>query len=373
MQNAITEEKFAAKIRNNCRINLLNNIRFNMAELLNNLQPLDPPDFVYEKHIFEKFEADAFEKFDTKYGKRASIEKRNLSRMQTRVKSPQDIFQTISFRTPLELSNTKHLKKNIDDMIEQKTQKLSQYLAAYPEGKFKNIIIELATRVEVYIDKNGNYFDKKGDSSNLFKVKYQVYKDLNFMRSIQEKYKDHWDVIIFVEEIRIKGEAFYIIHCFDLKSEISSVKMICYPETIFQIRFGSTHCIVSKICSTTNIRYMSDCIPNNFRSLDVKSIKINDETLFKHETYDSVYVSEDGIFYFETSQLACAIDPDLQGEKLRLYVQYLIDEFLRISYDGNEYVLNRETPLSSFYVNDGEFEYFKKDSNLAYVFKKLDL
>ena len=372
MQNAIAEEKFAAKIKNNCRINLLNNVRFNMAELLNNLRPLDPPDFVCEEHIFEKFEIDAFEKFDTKNGKRASIEKRNIGRMQARVKSPQDIFQTISFRTPLELSNTKHLKKNIDDMIEQKTQKLSQYSAAYPAGQFKNIIIELATRVEVYIDKNGNYFDKKVDSSNLFKVKYQVYKDLNFMNRIQEKYKDHWDVIVFVEETRIKGEAFYIIHCIDLKSEISFMKMICYPETVFQIRYGSTHCIVSKNCSNINIRYRADNIPSNFRNLDVKSIKINDVTLFKHETYDSVYISDDGIFYFETSQLACAIDPDLQGEKLRLYIQYLVDEFVRISYDGNEYVLNRETPLSSFYVNDGVFEYFKKDSNLAYVFKKLD-
>ena len=370
MHRAIDEEKFAAMIKDHCRINLLNDVRFNMPELLNNLKPLDPPDFVYNEHFFEKFEVDAFEKFETKKGKMASLEKRNVDKMQARVKSPQDIFQTIAFKTPLELSNTKHLKKNIEDMIEQKTQKLSKYSEAYPAGVYRIIIIEIVTRIEVYTDREGNFFDKKADGHGLLKVKYQVYKDRNFISKIQDKYRDKWDIIVFVEKISIKGNEFFIINCFDLKSSITNEKMKNYPETIYQLRFGSRHCIVSKECNTTNIRYGSDSIPSSLRNLDVNNLRINDVILYKHETFDSVYVSDDGIFYFETSQLACAIDPDLHGEKLCLYIKYLVDEVLRISYDGNEYVLNRITPLSSFYAYDGVYAYFKKDSSRAYIFNE---
>ena len=71
MHRSIDEEKFAAAIKDHSRISLLNDVRFNIAELLNNLKPLDPPDFVYSEHIFEKFEVDAFEKFETKKGKKA--------------------------------------------------------------------------------------------------------------------------------------------------------------------------------------------------------------------------------------------------------------------------------------------------------------
>ena len=56
MHRSIDEEKFAAAIKDHSRISLLNDVRFNIAELLNNLKPLDPPDFVYSEHIFEKFE-----------------------------------------------------------------------------------------------------------------------------------------------------------------------------------------------------------------------------------------------------------------------------------------------------------------------------
>jgi len=370
MHRSIDEEKFATEIKDHCRISLLNDVRFNISELLNNLKPLDPPDFVCNEHLFEKFEVDAYEKFITRKGKKASIQKRNVDQMRSRVNSPQDIFQTISFRTPLELSNTNHLKKNINDMIEQKTNKLDQYSKAYPAGIFRHIIIELITRIDVFTDKEGDFFDRVTDRQDLFKVKYQVYRDKSFIRTIHENYRNDWDLILFVENIYIKGEKFFLVHCLDLKSSIKDEKMINYPETIFQIRIGSAHCITLKKCRTTNIRYKSDIIPNSIRNIDATSIKINDITLYKHETYDSVYVSDDSMFYFETSQLACAVDPDLQGEKLRLYIQYLVDDFLRISYDGNEYILYRETPLSSFYANDGVFVYFKKDSNLAYVFKE---
>ena len=370
MHRSIDEEKFAAAIKDHSRISLLNDVRFNIDELLNNLKTLDPPDFVYSEHIFEKFEVDAFEKFETKKGKKASLQKRNVDKMQTRVNTPQDIFQTISFRTTLELSNTNHLKKNIDDMIEQKTKKLELYSQAYPAGKFKHIIIEIVTRIEVFTNKDGDFFDRVVDRQDLFKVKYQVYRDKRFIKRVQENYRDNWDLILFVEDIYIKGEKFFLVHCLDLKSDIVEEKTINYPETIFQIRIGGSHCITLKACSTTNIRYGSDIMPSSIRNLDVKSIRINDITLCKHETYDSVYVSDDGIFYFETSQLACAIDPDLQGEKLRVYIKLLVDEFLRISYDGDEYVLNRLTPLSSFYATDGVYAYFKKDSNFAYVFEE---
>lgn len=372
MHHAINEEKFAAAIKDHCRINLLNDVRFDMAELLNNLQPLDPPDFVYDEHFFEKFEVDAFEKFETKKGKKASLEKRNVDKMQARVKSPQDIFQTIAFKTPLELSNTKHLKKNIEDMIEQKTQKLSKYSAAYPAGIYRNIIIELVTRVEVYIDREANFFDKKVDSHDLFKVKYQVYRDRNFISKVQDKYRDKWDIIVFVEKIFIKGDEFFIIHCFDLKSDIATEKMKDYPETIYQLCHGGTHCIVSKKCNTTNIRYGSDSLPSSVRSLDVNNIRIYDVTLYKHETYDSVYVSDDGVFYFETSQLVCAIDPELHEEKPDRYIKYLIDENLKISYEDYEYSLSRITPLSSFYITDGIYGYFKQSNDLVYAFKTSD-
>ena len=370
MHRSIDEEKFALEIKEHCKVSLLNDVRFNITELINSLRPLDPPDFVYDEHIFEKFEVDAYEKFETKKGKKASLDKRNADKLQTRANVPQDIFQTISFRTPLELSNTRHLKKNIGDMIEQKTKKLDQYSEAYPAGRFRHIIIELVTRIEVFTNKAGDFFDSVVDRQDLFTVKYQVYRDKSFIKKIQENYSEYWDLILFVENIYIKGEKYFLIHGLDLKSSILDEKMINYPETIFQIRIGGTHCIKSKACNTTNIKYGSDIIPNSIRNLDVKSIKINDITLYRHETYDSVYISDDRIFYFETSQLACAIDPNLQGEKLRVYIKYLVDEILRINYDGNEYVLNRLTPLSSFYATDGVYAYFKKDSKFVYVFEE---
>lgn len=371
MHRVVNEENFAAAIKDHCRINMLNNVRFNMAELLSNLKTLDPPDFVYNEHIFEKFEVDAYEKFETKKGKKASIEKRNVDKMQVRVNSPQNIFQTLAFRTPLEFSNTKHLKKNIEDMIEQKTKKLSKYAEAYPAGVFKSLIIEIVTRIEVFIDREGNFYDKKVDSHDLFEVKYQVYRDKNFISKIQDKYSNKWDVIVFVEKIYIKGEEFFILNCFDLKSRVENEKMLNYPETIFQIRYGRSNCIVSRQCNTTNITYGSDNLPSSVRSLEADKVKINDVTLYKHDIFDSVYVSDDGFFYFETSQLACAIDPDLQEEKprLRLYVRYLVDNVLRLSCEGDEYVLNRKTPLSSFFASDNVNFYFKKDSKQVYIFK----
>jgi len=364
------EASFLDEFKKNFRIIKVNDLRFNLEDIIAGLEICDPPDFVFETHYIEKFCVDAYLRYPNQNNKMASKQKGELAKLKERSSRAQDIFHTVSFKTLDERTSTDHLKENIEELIEEKTKKQSSYDAVCPLVKYRHLLILVESRCEVFVDDYGSYFEKVVPSEKLHLRKYEVYRDFNFIEKIRVKYAQYWDLLIFVEKKQMQLNPVYILHCIDLKRELLFSQMKIYPEKMFQIHVGRTCVIVGKPVSAVNIRYKFEGDERThieFENID--KIKIDQFVLGKHSFLDSVYISNDGGFLFESSQMVCAVDPKADVAIIAKYCGVLMKSYIVIAFSDHAYLARRVSMTEEFYIERDGIGYFKIEEGKAIGFK----
>ena len=346
MDNSINESKFLEEIRNAKAVNKINKCDDDILEVLRNLiylEELDKkggPDYAYKQYYFEKFSIDSYERKYNKNKKCFSMGKVIKNKVDRKSRYKSNIFGTLTFSDEDIRSNIRYMRKNLMDMIEQKLLRLDTYKINYSIGKISGLIIEVEDFCQVYTNDKGEYFSKIVDTNGLKLEKYEIYKDYNLVKKIQEICDKKVDILIFKENISFGN---IMINCIDLRNKIIKSEMIVYPNKIFQICKGSPIIISMSQIENTNIQYKSN------KNLESKYEKINIDGIELYRSSEpNVYSDSRNKFFFETTQNMIALNPNITAEEFLMYFSTIIKEELIIK-DIDEIVkLRRQTPMQSY-------------------------
>lgn len=105
------------------------------------------------------------------------------------------------------------------------------------------------------------------DTKGLKLEKYEIYRDYNLVKKIQEICDKKVDILIFKENISFGN---IIINCIDLRNNIIKSEMIVYPNKIFQICQGSPIIVSMRQIENTNIQYKSNKnLESKYEKIDI--------------------------------------------------------------------------------------------------------
>jgi len=372
MRNTLKEKQFLNEIRQNYSVIKINNTSYDIECIINNMTAMEPepPDFICGENIYlEHFEVSAYKRMGNKKSKLSSVHLADKARLEKRMSNSQSIFRTSHYWTSPDRTNTRYLKENIDALILEKVQKQEDYDRKIPNAKGKHLIIELKSRCEVFLGKDGQYLDgsaTEDERQHANKEFYEVYRDADFMKSLKEKYSTKWDLLLFIKEYRNYETHIFYLYCFDLKEEIIAENMKCYPDRLLQIVQGGTQVLHTRgWIGVTNIRYdiETDCSDASRRTLwnyNADTIAI-DSILLHKSSHDSIYMTVDGGLQFETSQRAFAINPDVSADIMVKYIPLLLKDILLIECQGVSIKLKRDTGLETYFYSDGTNAWFRID------------
>lgn len=346
MDNSINENKFLEEIRNTKAVNKINKCDDDILKILRNLiylEKLDKkggPDYAYKQYYFEKFSIDSYERKYNKNKKCFSMGKVIKNKVDRKSRYKSNIFGTLTFSDEDIRSNIRYMRKNLIDMIEQKLLRLDTYKMNYSIGKIFGLIIEVEDFCQVYTNDKGEYFSRIVDTNGLRLEKYEIYKDYNLVKKIQEICDRKVDILIFKENISFGN---ILINCIDIRNKIIKSEMIVYPNKIFQICKGSPIIVSTRKIENTNIQYKSN------KHLESKYEKINIDGIELYKSSEpNVYSDSRKKFFFETTQNMIALNPNITVEEFLVYFSTIIKEELIIK-DIDEIVkLKRQTPMQSY-------------------------
>lgn len=328
---------FLNKIRGNFTLFNVNSARIDGGLVLANLAFFEAPDYVYNEHYVERFVVDAYERISVKPDKLTSIRRSDECALEKRASQKQDMFNTVQYKTPDRRTNTKYLKKNIFDLIKQKTGKISSYDQKYPHARFRHLLIELDCKCEVFIDRNGSFYNQKVDSIPLARIEYEVYRDRSFIEGIRKEFSVYWDLLFFIKSCVLLDEQHYNVYCLDLKQEIFNLNMINYPDEIFQLMLGPL--VSTKSFNVNTENYVYKCHDNEKRrllySLNPSEIEIDGVCFKKNSSHDSIFSNKNHSINFELSQLAFSFNKNLDEIALT-ECKNILRETIRLIFLGNE-------------------------------------
>jgi len=380
MRNALKEKQLLQSILQSYEIHKINGTSHDINYVIENMTPMEPepPDFICgEKIYIEHFEVTAYERVENKSGKLSSVHLAHESQLNNRVDSPQGVFSTAHYHTPPNRTNTRYLKENVDAIISEKTQKQEEYDSKCPSAKNRHLLIELKSQCEILLGSDGQYLDGSETENERQKAPeelYEIYRDLNFMKTLKEKYSDKWDLLLFVEEFHNLETHVFHLHCFDLKENIVLENMKDYPNKLSQIILEGMQVVhMSGGVNVTNIRYNiapvhNDTLNGFLWSYSGDTIVVNEIPLYK-SMHDSIYMTRNKGLQFETSQLAFAINPDVNVEIMVKYIPLLLKEVLFLNCQGTSIDLRRRTFIGTYFYQSGTDAFFKIDDEKSLPLK----
>ncbi|MCL2409585.1 MAG: hypothetical protein FWC96_08260 [Oscillospiraceae bacterium] len=380
MRNTSKEKQLLKDIQQNYSVIRINNTSHNIEHIINNMTVMEPepPDFICGENIYlEHFEVTAYQRVKNKNNKLSSVHLADEAQLTKRVSNPQCVFRTTHYRTPPTRTNTFYLKENIDALISAKTQEQEKYDQKRPNAKDKHLLIELKSRCEILLGRDGQYLDgseiedeRQHDRREL----YEVYRDADFVKSLKEKYLTKWDLLLFFDESYSHGTHTFYLYCFDLKEDIVAKNMKYYPDTLTQIIHGELEIVkMQGGGAVTNIRYdiETDCYDNS-RSViwdcNADTIVVNSISLHK-SSHDSIYMTSDKGLWFETSQLAFAINPDVSDDIMVKYIPLLLKDILFIECQKVSIKLRRNTFLGTYFYSNGTDALYRIDEKRSLSLK----
>lgn len=321
----------------------INNSKHDVHSLISGLVFFEAPDYVNERDYVERFTVDAYERVSIKPQKFTSLHRTDESAMRKRANTLQNLFHTVRYSTPDNRTNTRHLKKNVRNMIAQKTQKIASYNAKYPNAVYRHLLIELDCHCRVFIDENGSFFSSAVPTDGLSTVDYEIYRDKTFIDDLKSEFGKYWDLLLFVKRFADYGAINYFVFCVDLKQDIVNENMIAYPEKIFQIIQGGL--ISYKIDGgkkTRNILYScnDDEMKRLLFSKPPQYIKIDGVHFRKDKTHDSIYFADALPLFFELSQFSFKFDNHVDYIKL-VKIEHFLQETLTLPFDNKQIALTR--------------------------------
>jgi hypothetical protein len=372
MRSVSKESQLLNYIKENYEIIKLNNTSHDVEYIIKNMEIMEPepPDFICDGDTYlEHFAATAYKRVLKKDGKYHLIHLSDEAKMNKRMSKPQSVFRTASYHTPPNKTNTRYLKENIDALISEKTQKQEIYDRKCPNAKKKHLLIELKSHCEILLGSKGQYLDSP-ESKYIIQDKdrefYEVYRDIEFIKTLKEKYSTRWDLLLFVDEFRDLEVHILYVYCFDLKENIIPNNMKNYPDALFQlIQVGLQSVHMGGELSVTNIFYDVDNDDDTLRSFlwsyDADKIVVDTVPLFKSH-HDSIYITKDEGLQFEKSQRAFAINPDVDIDIMVKYVPLVLRDSLVLDCQGTTMQLKRKTFIGTFYYSDGENAFYRIDN-----------
>lgn len=329
--------EFLNKLGVNFTIGYVNSARFNAGQILASLSFFEAPDYVYDEHYVERFVVDAYERISIKPNKLTSIRRSDECALEKRANQEQDIFNVVQFMTPDRRTNTQHLKKNILDLIKQKTEKIPAYDRNYPHARYRHLLIELDCKCEVFIDENGSFYQQKVDSVPFGRIEYEVYRDKSFIEGIRKEFCTYWDLIYFIKRSIFLGERHHNVYCIDLKQKLFDKNMINYPDQMYQIMIGPL--VNYKSFNVNQDNYIYKCHDDEKRrllySMNPNEIEIDGVIFNRTSDHDSMFSNMDQSIKFELSQLAFSFDINLDEVALSSCKEILRDR-IRLVFLGNE-------------------------------------
>lgn len=338
----LNDMDFLQQLQSNYTVKYINHSKHNVHSLISGLTFCEAPDYVCGLHYVERFSIDAYERVSIKPGKSTSLHLADEKAMEKRAETPQDSFYTVRYQTPNSLTNTRHLKKNMMDMIAQKTEKISSYNAECPDVRYRHLLIELNGSCHIYADVQGKFFSSVVPIDNLHTVKYQIYRDDTFVKDLMYRYASHWDLLLFVNYYGNLSDEMYTVYCIDLKQDIIKEKMIDYPEVLFQIKEGRIVCHTLDCGKEINNIVYSCEDDIGKRQLFAKQpphIMINGICFTRDKIHDSIYSAKQYALFFALSQLAFSIceDDSIKRAECKLFLQ----ETLILGFDDKQIVLTK--------------------------------
>jgi len=380
MRNTLVEKQLLQSIQQSYEIRKINDTSHDIKYIIENMTTMEPepPDFICgENNYIEHFEVTAYKREKNKAGRLSSIHLAHEAQMKNRANSPQGVFSAAHYSTPDNRTNTRYLKENVDAIILEKTQKQEEYGRKCPRAVNRHLLIELKSRCEIILGRDGQYLDsllEENERQEALTEFYEIYRDLNFMKTLKEKYSNKWDLLFFVEEFHNYETHIFYVYCFDLKEDIVLDNMKDYPYKLFQIIIGSTQTLCMKGgISVTNISYNIDTTHDDtlrgfFESYRGDTIMVNEIPLYKSR-HDSIYMTRDKGLQFETSQLAFAINPDVNVETMVKYIPLLLKEILFLICQGTSITLGRITFIGTYFYQNGTDALFRIDDEKSLSFK----
>lgn len=365
MNNIYDEHSFLSKIKENSEIIYLNKSRFDVRTLINNLEVVDPPDYVYGNHIIEKFGVDAYERVLTRKNKKKSLHLQHENEIHKLENQGDELFSAEYYSAPDSRTHTSYLKNNLLDMIEVKVKKREGYLKKIPNAKYSSLIIEVKNEIDLYVDSNGNFIDRKVNTNNLDKVKYMLCKDLRLISKIKSIYSSKLDFLLFVHEIGLAQK--YTIYCIDLTNELIEDNMIIYPDKLLQIRIGSLNSVrmIGKT-NSINVKYKCNI---DLHECDCEEIFLYGVKLTKSNRYSSIYVSDDEVISFQMNRLYLALNYKKEKKDFRNYIPLLCQASLKIKIANEIYNLNRITQSTEYIILREDKVYLKVNDTRIECFK----
>ncbi len=348
MNNAKLENEFLNKIKNAIQINSINESKDDLNFVIKNLEYLDEldkhggPDYAYNEYYFEKFSIDSSPRNKRENNKSYSRKKVIDNKIKNEAKYKSDIFSILTFTGEDIRTNIRYMRKNLKEMIEQKLQKQDKYKQNYSSGKIFGFIIEVEDLCQVYTNENGEYFSVIRDTSNLKLEKYEIYKDYNLIKQIENICNGKVKYLVFVEKSNWNN---VIINYIDLDAKIKKYNMKIYPNKLFQLCLGSINVVSMRNVDNTNIQYSLKKDIN----MCSEEIQINEITLKKY-TEPNVYTDDKKLLFFETTQHMLALSPNISKSEILEYFNILIRKQIELTIQEKKYILKRETPLNA-YIN----------------------
>ncbi len=363
----MSESQFLQQLQELNEIIYLNEMKYNVATIINGFTVCDPPDFVFGEHYAERFEVDDYKRERNKTGKLASLHLHHEQQLKERLEIPQHIFHAAHYSSPKDRTNIRYLRENIELLIADKTAKQIKYDVANPSVKYRHLFIDIRCYSEILADENGQYSNTVVHDKQMHREIYEIYRDLHFIESIQSKYREYWDMLLFVSYYHDMDVHKCLVHCIDLKNPLENKNMIVYPKTPFQIiKEGNQVLQIQGWISTTNVKYKTNNGKNPIYDTNIEQLDIEDFSLYPYHTLDSIYATEDNAFLLETSQLAMAVNPKAPPELLTKYIPHLLKKNLHMVFRGSVYILTRKTCLEEYYYEVDRCGYYRLDDKTSF-------
>lgn len=377
MRNTVKEEQLLKSIRQSYEIIHINTTSHDIEKIVEGLQILEQPDYIYQDCYVEHFEVTAYKRTANKTGKLSSIHLAHENQMGKRIDDAQNVFGTVHYHTPPNRTNTRYLKENIKELIGEKTLKQREYNIKCPEVKNRHLLIELKSRCEIILGMDGRYLDgseteeeRKSGPTEFF----EVYRDEQLMNTLKAEYSNNWDLLIFIQEYRNLETHVFYLYCFDLKSDIEPENMKKYPYKLSQIVLEGMG-VLSTDCgnNVTNVRYdikSGDSVKrNHLWEYEGEYILVDRAIKIRKSKHDSIYISMDGGLQFETSQIAFAITPDAEPKVVSRYISLLLKPEVTVFCEGVEIKLVKKTPTNTYCMQYGKYLTYRIDEKRNFTFE----
>ena len=349
----LNDEAFLQELQSSYSIRYINNSKHDVYSLIPQLTFFEAPDYISNCHYVERFVVDAYERVSIKPKKFTSLYRADEKAMRKRANTTQDLFYTTQYSTPNNPSNIRHLRKNIIDMINQKTRKIESYNANYPQAVFRHALIELDCHCRVFVDKYGQFFSSVVPADNLSLVDYEIYRDQTFIANLQSSFRESWDLLLFVNRFANYGDTIYYVYCVDLKQDIDCENMINYPELIFQVIQKKSICLNTAAGKKIkNIRYSCDADVEKRKLLSEPPhhIEIGGVRFTKDKIHDTIYATNNHSLFFELSQFAFAFGENLDIATILQHEQFL-QETLSLVFKNQQITLTKQGIADRYSLN----------------------